>query len=72
LKNTSNIYETCKEDSVAGYFCYSFEIDDCTHYVFGETKEEAFNFMADFIKEYTKNNNEHKRNQTEPKQSTQD
>jgi len=64
LIDTSNIFQTCKEEVIAGYSCYSFVIDGTTHYVFGETKEEAFNFMADFIKEYTKNNNEHQRNQT--------
>jgi len=69
LIDTHNIYATCKEEQIAGYSCYSFVIDGCTHYVFGETQEQAFDYLADLIKEYTKNNNEHQRNQTKPKQS---
>jgi hypothetical protein len=48
----SNIFETCKEQEIAGYPCYVFDIDGTTHYVFGETQEERFNFMADLINNY--------------------
>lgn len=44
-----NIFETCKEQVINGYTCYVFEIEGITHYVFGETQEERFNFMADLI-----------------------
>jgi hypothetical protein len=37
---------------VNGYFGYVFVIEDINHFVYGETKEEAFNFVADYIKEY--------------------
>jgi hypothetical protein len=53
LSNTSNIYDTIKETKpVNGYFGYTFVIDEINHFVYGETKEEAFNFVADYIKEY--------------------
>jgi len=53
LKNINNIYETIKEvKPVNGYFGYSFVIEEINHFVYGETKEEAFNFVADYIKEY--------------------
>jgi hypothetical protein len=53
LKDTSNIYQTIKEvKMVNGYFGYVFVIEDINHFVYGETKEEAFNFVADYIKEY--------------------
>ena len=48
----SNIFKTCKEQEIAGYPCYVFEIDGVTHYVFGETQEQRFNFMADLINNY--------------------
>jgi len=37
---------------VNGYFGYVFVIDEIRHFVYGETKEEAFNFVADYINEY--------------------
>jgi len=52
LKDISSIYATCKEEIIAGYSCYSFVIDGTTHYIFGETKEEAFDYMADLINKY--------------------
>jgi hypothetical protein len=55
LKDTVNIYDTCKATEINGYFCYSFVIEGTTHYVFGNTKMEAFDFMADYIKQYLKN-----------------
>jgi hypothetical protein len=55
LKDTVNIYDTCKATEIDGHFCYSFVIEGTTHYVFGNTKMEAFDFMADYIKQYLKN-----------------
>jgi len=53
LKNINNIYETIKEvKPVNGYFGYTFVIEKINHFVYGETKEEAFNFVADYINEY--------------------
>lgn len=52
--DTNNIFETCKEQEIAGYPCFSFVIDGCTHYVFGETQEEAFDYLADLINLYGK------------------
>jgi hypothetical protein len=52
LTDTSNIFETCKEQEIAGYPCYVFDIDGTTHYVFGETQEQRFDFMADLINNY--------------------
>jgi len=53
LSDTSNIYETIKEvKPVNGLFGYSFVIEEINHFVYGETKEEAFNFVADYINEY--------------------
>jgi hypothetical protein len=40
---------------VNGYFGYTFVIEEINHFVYGETKEEAFNFVADYINEYLKN-----------------
>jgi hypothetical protein len=54
LIDTSNIFETCKEQEIAGYPCYSFVIDGTTHYVFGETQEQAFDYLADLINLYGK------------------
>jgi hypothetical protein len=51
LIDTSNIFQTCKEEQIAGYSCYSFVIDGCTHYVFGETQEQAFDYL-DLINNY--------------------
>jgi hypothetical protein len=48
----SNIFETCKEQEINGYTCYVFEVEGITHYIFGETQEERFNFMADLINNY--------------------
>lgn len=48
-----NIYKTIKEvKPVNGYFGYTFVIEEINHFVYGETKEEAFNFVADYINEY--------------------
>ena len=48
-----NIYKTIKEVyPVNGYFGYTFVIEEINHFVYGETKEEAFNFVADYINEY--------------------
>jgi len=52
LTNINNIFETCKEQEIAGYPCYVFDIDGTTHYVFGETQEQRFDFMADLINKY--------------------
>lgn len=53
MKNTNNIFDTIKETKpVNGYFGYTFMIDEINHFVYGETKEEAFNFVADYINEY--------------------
>jgi hypothetical protein len=54
LIDTSNIFETCKEEVIAGYPCFSFVIDGTTHYVFGETQEQAFDYLADLINLYGK------------------
>jgi hypothetical protein len=40
---------------INGYFGYTFVIEEINHFVYGETKEEAFNFVADYINEYLKN-----------------
>lgn len=40
---------------VNGYFGYVFVIEEINHFVYGETKEEAFNFVADYINEYLNN-----------------
>lgn len=55
MKDINNIYDTCKATELNGHFCYSFVIEGTTHYVFGSTKIEAFDFMADYINEYLKN-----------------
>ena len=54
-----NIYDTIKETNpINGCFGYSFVIEEINHFVYGETKEEAFNFVADYINLYNgKNNN---------------
>ena len=54
-----NIYNTIKETNpINGCFGYIFVIDEINHFVYGETKEEAFNFVADYINLYNgKNNN---------------
>jgi hypothetical protein len=53
LSDTNNIYETIKEVKlINGLFGYSFVIEEINHFVYGETKEEAFNFVADYINEY--------------------
>ena len=48
----TNIFDTCKEENINGYFCYTCVIEGVKHYIFGTTKEEAFNFMADLINNY--------------------
>lgn len=51
-----NIYDTIKETTpINGCFGYTFVVDEINHFVYGETKEEAFNFVADYIKLYLKN-----------------
>jgi hypothetical protein len=48
-----NIYDTIKETNpINGYFGYTFIIEEINHFVYGETKEEAFNFVADYINLY--------------------
>jgi hypothetical protein len=47
---------------VNGYFGYVFVIDEINHFVYGETKEEAFNFVADYIKEYYGETNDKREN----------
>ena len=48
-----NIYNTIKETNpINGCFGYIFVIDEINHFVYGETKEEAFNFVADYINLY--------------------
>lgn len=56
MVDTSNIFQTCKEEVIAGYSCYSFVIDGTTHYVFGETQEQAFDYLADLINNYGETN----------------
>jgi len=56
LSDISNIYDTIREvKPVNGYFGYTFVIEEINHFVYGETKEEAFNFVADYINEYLNN-----------------
>ncbi len=53
MSNTNNIYDTIREVSqVNELFGYTFVIEEINHFVYGETKEEAFNFVADYINEY--------------------
>jgi hypothetical protein len=53
LSDISNIYDTIREvKPINGYFGYTFVIEEINHFVYGETKEEAFNFVADYINEY--------------------
>ncbi len=53
MSDTNNIYETIKEVKlINGLFGYYFVIEEINHFVYGETKEEAFNFVADYINEY--------------------
>ena len=53
MSDTNNIYKTIKEVKlINGLFGYSFIIEEINHFVYGETKEEAFNFVADYINEY--------------------
>jgi hypothetical protein len=53
LKNINNPYDTIKETKpINGYFGYTFLIEEINHFVYGETKEEAFNFVADYINLY--------------------
>jgi hypothetical protein len=53
LKSTPNIYDTIKETNpINGGFGYTFVIEEINHFVYSETKEEAFNFVADYINEY--------------------
>lgn len=47
-----NIFDTCREEEINGYTCYVFEVDGITHYIFGETQEERFNYLADYINYY--------------------
>lgn len=53
MSDTPNIYDTIREvKPVNGLYGYIFEIEGINHIVYGETKEEAFNFVADYINEY--------------------
>ena len=53
MKNINNPYDTIKETKpINGYFGYTFVIEEINHFVYGETKEEAFNFVADYINLY--------------------
>jgi hypothetical protein len=53
LSDISNIYKTIKEaNPINGNFGYTFIIEGINHFVYGQSKEEAFNFVADYIKEY--------------------
>jgi hypothetical protein len=63
LKSTLNIYDTIKEaNPINGFFGYTFVIEEINHFVYGETKEEAFNFVADYINEYYGKNQQPKQN----------
>lgn len=63
MKNTNNIFNTIKEvKPVNGHFGYSFVIDEINHFVYGETKEEAFNFVADYINLYNGKINDKRKN----------
>lgn len=56
MPETSNIFKTIKEvEPINGNFGYSFFIDGITHFVYGSTEEEAFDFVADYIKLYLDN-----------------
>ena len=58
-----NIYDTIKETNpINGCFGYSFVIDEINHFVYGETKEEAFNFVADYINLYNGKINDKREN----------
>ena len=53
MSDSPNIYDTIREvKPVNGLYGYIFEIEGINHIVYGETKEEAFNFVADYINEY--------------------
>ena len=63
-----NPYDTIKEiKPINGYFGYTFLIDGINHFVYGETKEEAFNFVADYINLYNGKNNNRETNLREKK-----
>jgi len=63
LKSTSNIYDTIKETNpINGCFGYSFVVEEINHFVYGETKEEAFNFVADYINLYNGKNKQREQN----------
>ena len=68
MKNINNPYDTIKETKpINGYFGYSFVVDEINHFVYGETKEEAFNFVADYINLYNVKNNNREKNIREKK-----
>ena len=52
-----NIFDTIKElEPLNGYYIYSFTIGEINHFVYDESKEEAFNFVADYINLYNGKN----------------
>lgn len=63
MKSTNNIFDTIKETNpINGCFGYSFVIDEINHFVYGESKEEAFNFVADYINLYNGETNDKRQN----------
>lgn len=59
-----NIFDTIKElEPLNGYYIYSFTVDEINHFVYGESKEEAFNFVADYINLYNGKNKQRKQSQ---------
>ena len=64
MKSTNNIFDTIKETNpINGYFGYCFVVDEINHFVYGETKEEAFNFVADYINLYNGETNDKRKNE---------
>lgn len=63
-----NIFDTIKETNpINGCFGYSFVIEEINHFVYGETKEEAFNFVADYINLYNGETNDKRKNELRKK-----
>ena len=68
MKSTNNIFDTIKETNpINGCFGYSFVIEEINHFVYGETKEEAFNFVADYINLYNGETNDKRKNELREK-----
>lgn len=68
MKSTNNIFDTIKETNpINGCFGYSFTIDEINHFVYGESKEEAFNFVADYINLYNGKNKQRKQSKLRQK-----